>query len=118
MDTFTTAYIECAIWADSPEGADCYDDIDLSPELLTCMISDCRLFQTSNKELLEEAYDDFHYTKTQAGHDFWLTRNSHGAGFWDRGLAHVGSHLTEKAKACGSYGLFVGDGGMVHGERM
>jgi hypothetical protein len=22
---------------------------------------------------------------SQAGHDFWLTRNRHGVGFWDRG---------------------------------
>ena len=26
-------------------------------------------------------------TPAQVGHDFWLTRNRHGAGFWDRAMA-------------------------------
>ena len=26
----------------------------------------------------------------QIGHDLWLTRNGHGAGFWDRGLGAQG----------------------------
>lgn len=30
----------------------------------------------------------------QVGHDFWLTRNRHGAGFWDRGLGERGDYLT------------------------
>lgn len=30
-----------------------------------------------------ELLDDDQYS--QAGHDFWLTRNGHGSGFWDNG---------------------------------
>lgn len=37
----------------------------------------------------------------QIGHDFWLTRNHHGAGFWDRGLGLVGDTLTELAHSFG-----------------
>jgi hypothetical protein len=29
----------------------------------------------------------------QAGIDFWLTRNRHGAGYWDRGLGITGDKL-------------------------
>lgn len=52
----------------------------------------------------------------QAGHDFWLTRNGHGAGFWDRGLGDAGDTLT---RACGhgtkypSVDLFANGGGEV-----
>lgn len=37
-----------------------------------------------------------------AGHDLWLTRNGHGAGFWDRGLGALGERLSEAAKGYGS----------------
>lgn len=34
----------------------------------------------------------------QCGHDFVLTANGHGAGFWDRGLGAVGDRLTEATR--------------------
>jgi hypothetical protein len=39
----------------------------------------------------------------QAGHDFWLTRNGHGAGFWDRTCYSdtVKDLLTKRAEAFG-----------------
>ena len=37
------------------------------------------------------------YTWEHAGHDFWLTSQGHGAGFWDRGLGEVGDILTDSA---------------------
>lgn len=33
--------------------------------------------------------------------DFWLTRNRHGAGFWDRGAGDVGKRLTQAAHGFG-----------------
>lgn len=41
-----------------------------------------------------------------AGHNFELSRNGHGAGFFDRGLKY-GNELQELAKTFGSYGLVV-----------
>jgi hypothetical protein len=37
----------------------------------------------------------------QCGHDFILTANRHGAGFWDRGLGAIGGRLTEAAHGYG-----------------
>lgn len=37
----------------------------------------------------------------QVGHDFVLTRNHHGAGFWDRGLGEKGDRLTKNAHPYG-----------------
>lgn len=48
-------------------------------------------------------------------HDFWLTRNGHGVGFWDRGLGKVGSKLTDMAKVYGGVDLYVGDNGKIYG---
>ena len=42
-----------------------------------------------------------------AGHDFALTRNGHGVGFWDRGFGIVGEALTKLAKPYGTRSLYV-----------
>lgn len=46
---------------------------------------------------------------SQIGHDFTLTRNGHGAGFWDRGLGDVGDKLTALCKPFGEVSAYVGD---------
>lgn len=50
----------------------------------------------------------------QVGYDFVLTRNGHGAGFWDRGLGEAGDRLTAAAHSYGESGLYVGDDGRLH----
>lgn len=41
------------------------------------------------------------------GHDFALTRNGHGAGFWDRGLAELGDRLSAASKPYGKAHIFI-----------
>lgn len=43
-------------------------------------------------------HDGVQNSEAQFGHDYWLTRNGHGAGFWDRGLGEVGDKLSELCK--------------------
>ena len=51
----------------------------------------------------------------QIGHDFWLTRNHHGAGFWDRDLSNGrGEILTQIAHSFGELSPYVGDDGQIH----
>lgn len=61
------------------------------------------IHNTSN--LIEGADLDYY----QVAHDFWLTCNGHGTGFWDRGLGEVGDKLTEHCKIIGSIDPFVLD---------
>ena len=42
-----------------------------------------------------------------AGHDFALTRNGHGTGFWDRGLGEMGDMLTEECKPYGELTVII-----------
>ena len=53
------------------------------------------------------------YGFEQFAHDFWLTRNGHGSGFWDRGLGKLGDQLTEHSKTFGSCDLYVSDDGEI-----
>jgi hypothetical protein len=111
MDEFTAAYIECALWSSNDEtdeqgGAPldanyCADDID--PATLATMVEDCRRFQEQNAELIRADL-------VRAGHDFWLTRNHHGAGFWDGDWPEDGATLTEHCKAYPEVSLYVHNG--------
>ncbi len=114
IDAFTSAYIECALWSSCDENDvpldSSYGIEDLSPETLAGCIEDCAQFQANNRA-------DFAacgLSDESAGYDFWLTRNGHGAGYWDRGLGAIGAILSEKARRWGSVDFYVGDDGMIY----
>lgn len=110
-----TAYIECAIWSSTDDGGDplgdSYTASDLSAEAFESMRADIEDFEAL---LDREGIDRSDWTDEQLGHDFWLTRNRHGAGFWDRGHGDVGETLTRYAHAYGESDLYVGDDGRLY----
>lgn len=65
-------------------GGDSFGFSDLAPCALASIIADCEAFQARAEALLNLAYDQPGYSEEHAGHDFWMTRNGHGVGFWDR----------------------------------
>jgi len=83
MDEFTKAYIECMLWSSTGDDEEPLDDTieanldNFTKDAVRLIRKDCHLFQLVNAELIE-GLDD------KAGHDFWLTRNGHGTGFWDK----------------------------------
>lgn len=104
IDKFTYGYVEAMFFTETGDIDDEYSDAtvsDISEDGWQKIVDDCTKFQNDNKELLERAYDTNGYDTTQAGHDLWLTRNGHGAGFWDRGLGEIGETLTKAANAMG-----------------
>lgn len=118
MTTFTKSYITCALWAsrddnDVPLDTN-YSPTDLSVGALKRICDDCQRFQETNALDLPFAYTFADYGEEQAGHDFWLTRNRHGTGFWDSELGPVGDRLTNAAHAFGECDLYVGDDGKLH----
>ena len=51
------------------------------------------------------------------GHDFWLTRNGHGAGFWDGDYEkEIGIKLTELSQQFGECHAYVGDDNKIYFE--
>jgi len=109
MDDMVEGYIEAALWAgndwsaiggkDNPDPLDeNYGVEDVEADTVAEIREDCQDFADANAADLEtycETYDMSH-----AGHDFYLTRNGHGAGFWDRGI-EAGDRLSDAAKAYG-----------------
>jgi hypothetical protein len=67
---------------------------EYDPQSVEQAKEDIQSFVAMNQNLLEQSGQ----TPEQIGHDFWLTRQGHGAGFWDRGLGKIGDQLTENIK--------------------
>lgn len=111
LDEFTRGYIACAIWSSTwPDSGRPLDNDfgphHLSQSALKSIAADCKSFQEHYGKQLDEASSD----RSRHGHDFWLTRNGHGAGFWDRGYGTVGDDLTQFAKTYGSSDLYPAEG--------
>lgn len=114
LSLFARAYIEAMLWTEcnpDNEELDGKDFSDFAPETVMQIVQDCEKFQGHNMRLLALAGDD-----DQNGHDFWLTRNHHGAGFWDRGYGQIGEELTTAAQAYKECTLVLGDNGLLYLE--
>lgn len=114
LDKFTQQYLETALWAstdDDDEPLDAqYDIDDFAPEAIKQAKAETARFQTENKKSLLEAGND-----SENGHDFWLTRNGHGTGFWDRGYDEdIEEKLTAASEAFGETWIYVGDDGKLY----
>ena len=85
----------------------------LSEESKAKMERQARSFWDRCKHLIE------HNAIEQAGHDFWLTRNGHGSGFWDRFdnlYLGWGDVLTRVSEEYGEVYIYLGDDGLAHAE--
>lgn len=106
-------YVGCAIWASTDLDGNPLDDNycegDIAPATLQQMRDDCALFFFANRRQLRETGASME----RHAHDFWLTRNRHGAGFWDRGYGPVGDALSDAAHVYGSVDLLPCDDGMI-----
>lgn len=130
LDEMVQAYIACALWStsnpDSETNPDVsefldgdYDESDFAPETLEQARADCAQFLT-----LSGIEPDGVWPADQAGHDFWLTRCGHGAGFWDRDLEdwdhpkdevrRLGQKYTHICEGMGELDLYPGDDGRLY----
>lgn len=128
LDDFTKGYLECALWSSTAVNdrgelgeslSESYEIEDFHEEALQIAVEDCKDFQESNAKDLEAYYEairtsDGNSPQSWAGHDFWLTRNGHGAGFWDRGLGDLGIRLSSAARVYGSWNILPGDDGYLY----
>ncbi|WP_435018559.1 hypothetical protein TA3x_000536 [Tundrisphaera sp. TA3] len=138
VDEFLAAYVTAALWSSTDDSDDSggepldknHDESDIAPETLAKMRADCaaflahklggRLISIAERLEAEGAWSlpaGADCTVLEyAGHDFWLTRNGHGCGFWDgdwpKGIAEG---LDKLAHEFGEFDLCIGDDGLIHG---
>lgn len=106
---FVDAYLEALLWSEEPDrgSEDSWGDAIASNELREQSARDCDEFWSQAEPLLDE------WSWDQAGHDFALTRNHHGTGYWDRDLPN-GDELTKLAHAAGEVWVYAGDDGFLY----
>lgn len=126
-DDMLTGYLECALWAgldwspvnageDNPIPLDENFSVeDISDEARHKILADCESFIDQAGDLIAE----WPYEYAHIGHDLYLTRNGHGAGFWDRfasgsDLGRIGDLLSNIARDMGKSELYVGDDGKLY----
>ena len=126
LDAFTRAYIATALWSSLDDNCNpmdaSYSRSDIAPETLAKIVADCAKFQAENDETIRAAIETGEVQRGsdfdeygRAGHDFWLTRNGHGAGFWDGDWPEpYADKLTKAAKAFGTCDLYAGDDGKLY----
>ena len=116
LDEFTRSYLNTALWSstnddDEPLDAN-YGIDDIADEFIQSARIDCLKFQSDNASIL------IRYDASQSGHDFWLTRNGHGAGFWDGDYEiepDDGDALTNASRSFEQIDLYIGDDGLIYG---
>lgn len=116
MKSFLAGYIKAALFAECGDnGAPLdhrYDITDFSSEAMATMRADCAAFI---KTAAYRLYAGGEHTAERAGIDFWLTRNGHGAGFWDGDWGDdAGRALTDASKTFGECSVYEGDDGLLY----
>lgn len=118
---FISAYITTALWLemDSNENPleQNYSEKDLTISANQRIQEDCTQFLEKASSIIDKAIEDNAVQfgpdfgpYGRAGHDFFLTRNHHGAGYWDGDWSEpYGDQLTELAHTFGECNLCVED---------
>jgi hypothetical protein len=123
IDAIVNGYLDCQLWAGMDMDREDtnldqnYGREDISgdyvakvrEELLTVVTDHplaVRMYLTARERTGYDRNELF-------GHDFYLTRERHGAGFWDRGLGELGDYLTDIAHAYGDAEELYDDGNGV-----
>ena len=94
VDEMLRQYLKTALWSSddgfgNPLDRD-YDISDIAQESVDAARKDVTKFIDKAGDLLDDVEPG------SAGHDFWLTRHHHGAGFWDGDYPEeVGKKLTD-----------------------
>ena len=117
FDAFVHGYECCILWAETEDGSEfSLQDMgrEFSADALDQIVRDCREFWDKAAALVAGEHGK---TPEDAGHDFWLTRNGHGAGFWDGDWPVNGERLDALAKDAGEIWAYVGDDLLVYFTR-
>jgi hypothetical protein len=113
LDDFLRGYAEAMLWANAVDAETGEQVEDMEYAYITpgewwtdvpgLDLDDARDFYFSQCATMGSVNANY----AQHGHDFALTRNHHGSGFWDRGYGPMGDTLTEAAHAYGDDYIFI-----------
>jgi hypothetical protein len=93
-----------------------YSPDDLDPASYDCLRAEALEFFNAHYDAISNGPVGKEWSQYgMGGHDFWLTRNGHGCGFWDGDWDEPdATTLTDASNAMGGVDLYVGDDGVVY----
>ena len=109
IELILNSYLETALWTEEEEIGDEFTIFDFNEEDKDILRKQIEWFVNTAKSSLNGLSD------TSIGHDIWLSRNDHGAGFWDRDIPKEDSDfLMELCHQLGGSDIYVGDDGKLY----
>lgn len=116
MNPFLAGYIMAIYFTETGDTDQPDSEAEMDEGSIQRAVDDCLAFQALYAFDLGNATSRVGYDEGRAGHDFWLTRNGHGAGYWDREELgdRLGETLTAAAKAFGGCSGYKGDDGRLY----
>lgn len=114
LNAMVEQYAETLLWTSTEDDVngetheldDLYDLGDISDAAWMDMNRDCANFLEMVWRDVPASQDRF---PSDMGHNFALSRNGHGTGFWDRGWGAEGDALHAYAKTYGEQNMYSGD---------
>lgn len=109
-DKMTGAYIEAIYFTETGDSGQPDSDAPLSVDTAREAWSACHRLRLACAG--HDGIDLSQFDPAQIGHDLWLTRNGHGAGFWDRPEIYGADNarvLTLMARAMGEHNAEFGE---------
>lgn len=120
LDDFTRGYLMAVEWllptedSDADESMTRADIKGFAPSAVTKAKGDCANFQAAYGDDLATYSELSGRDNESAGHDFYLSRCGHGAGYFDRGNGGVFDRLQEHARLDGNVDHYIGDDGLIY----
>lgn len=115
IDAMVNGYLNCQLWAQQDNERDNemldanYNRWDISDEYTDAIRDEIAALVAEHPLAVRMYLNSYkqdprlhHDLNSAFGHDYYLTREGHGAGFWDRWLGALGDYLTDIAKNAGS----------------
>ena len=124
-------YLVCMLWTmpgdeETENQGDSISICELPTQTVAVAHADCAAFVQACGDLFNQAVERDGYSAERFGHDFALTRNGHGAGFWDRDELEADDLGDKLSALCGWTGgkrtrftennLYLADDGLVYFE--
>lgn len=118
LERFTAAYIEALYFIDTGDVEQPPTDAELAEDTRLDIEADCRSWWRRfgcyvTTEQCQAAFSN--QAVVQAGHDFHMTRNGHGVGFWESHWPEQYRELlTQGAQKYGTLEIYLGDDGLIY----
>ena len=123
MNKALASYLGTALWSSTGDDDEPLDNefsiYDFDEEAMASASGDVEKFIAPLPRADEGPSESFERQDIEkVMHDFWLTRNGHGAGFWDGDYPEaLGALLTVLAEKFGDTDIYVGDDGKLYFSR-